>query len=374
MASLLVVGGGVLGTLHSYLAISAGLQVTHLERTMVPAAASVRNFGLIWVSGRRAGAELKLALRARQIWGEIGLKIPDTGFRAHGSLTVAQNEAELHVTELAAKMDDADIRGFEFINGVDLLKLEPNLGKKVLGALRCNQDAIVEPGTVLTAIREYLLKTTTLYKWKPNSEVVDFKSSSDSFYIRTATGEKLTADYIVIVPGADHQGVFREFFDGASIRRVRLYMGATESVNYRLKHSIANADSYRYYPAFANCDLKSLKAQDSIAAAFNMQLLLSQRLDGTFTIGDTHQYEEPFPFEIEEAPFTYLIKEINNIFDSSTKIVRRWDGIYSQTTNNEIYYRNRIKTNVHVISGLGGRGNTLSPAIAEETLKSFAII
>jgi glycine/D-amino acid oxidase-like deaminating enzyme len=48
-----------------------GFEVVHLEREPAPRGASVRNSGLIWVSGRAAGAELDLALRARARWGEI---------------------------------------------------------------------------------------------------------------------------------------------------------------------------------------------------------------------------------------------------------------------------------------------------------------
>ena len=49
----------------------------------------MRNFGLVWVSGRRSGAELDVARRARRRWEEIGAAVPGIGFRPTGSLTVA---------------------------------------------------------------------------------------------------------------------------------------------------------------------------------------------------------------------------------------------------------------------------------------------
>ena len=52
---VVVVGGGVLGTMHAVAARRRGLDVLHLEREPEPRGASVRNFGLIWVSGRAAG-------------------------------------------------------------------------------------------------------------------------------------------------------------------------------------------------------------------------------------------------------------------------------------------------------------------------------
>ena len=91
----MIVGGGVLGTMHAVMARRRGFSVMHLEREPEARGASVRNFGLVWVSGRRAGPELALALRARELWEEIAASAPGTGFRPAGSLTLATREAEL---------------------------------------------------------------------------------------------------------------------------------------------------------------------------------------------------------------------------------------------------------------------------------------
>ena len=91
----MIVGGGVLGVMHALLARRRGLDVIHLERERDARGASLRNFGLIWVSGRSAGPELALAQRARTLWEELGALVPAAGFRPHGSLTVALGDAEM---------------------------------------------------------------------------------------------------------------------------------------------------------------------------------------------------------------------------------------------------------------------------------------
>jgi glycine/D-amino acid oxidase-like deaminating enzyme len=77
---IVIVGGGVLSTMHAMQARSRGLDVVHLEREAGPRGASVRNFGLVWVSGRAPGPELALAQRARTLWQELGgrrqLRVP----------------------------------------------------------------------------------------------------------------------------------------------------------------------------------------------------------------------------------------------------------------------------------------------------------
>jgi glycine/D-amino acid oxidase-like deaminating enzyme len=129
----------------------------------------------------------------------------------------------------------------------------------------------------------------------------------------------------------------------------------------------------RYYPAFKDLPLDTLPAQDPIAAQFHMQLLLVPRWDHSFTIGDTHEYEEPFSHEILETPYNHLRKVISAIFGSpAPTITRRWSGNYSQVTNSdEVYFRREIAPGAVVVTGGGGRGNTISPAIAEETIASW---
>jgi glycine/D-amino acid oxidase-like deaminating enzyme len=52
-----IVGGGVLGTTHAWEAVQRGHTVVQIEREAEARGATVRNFGLVWVSGR-AGFEL----------------------------------------------------------------------------------------------------------------------------------------------------------------------------------------------------------------------------------------------------------------------------------------------------------------------------
>ena len=81
--------------MHAVSAVERGFDVVQIEREADVRGASLRNFGLVWVSGRAAGAELDLALKARARWEEVAERHPGTGFRANGSVTVARSDAEL---------------------------------------------------------------------------------------------------------------------------------------------------------------------------------------------------------------------------------------------------------------------------------------
>src|SRR6185437_1432029 len=208
------------------LARRRGFAVTHLEREPEGRGASVRNFGLVWVSERRAGPELALALRARGLWESIAADAPGTGFRPHGSLTIAGDEAELAVPALRASLAGPD------------------------------------------------------YTWLPGLEAVEVAANG----VRDQLGTWHRGDLVVLCTGANFTGLagphltaaraLAKDADGVGLRRVRLQMLQTDPLPGSLTTSVADGDSLRYYPAFDVPSRDALPAQVPVAAANRAQLLL----------------------------------------------------------------------------------------------------
>ena len=370
---VIVIGGGVIGTMHAWRLIERGFEVVQLERDPKPTMASVRNFGLVWVGGRRAGEELDVALRARQLWSDLASKAPRLSFRANGSLTVARSAAELKVLEQSMALDDAESRGWSLLTPAEARKVNPVLDGNFLAALHCSLDAAVEPASVLTSIREHLMLTDS-YTWVPNTEVVDVLESAHGISVEAADGTVFPGELAVVCPGADHSSLFAGEFAAAPLRRVRLQMFSTQPLGVELTTSIADGDSLRYYPAYEVPALAELPAQHPVAEAAKMQLLMVQRTDGSLTIGDTHEYDEPFDFALREPEYDYLIQVAEDILGRRLpKVARRWSGVYSQRTDGAVCDRQFIGERIVMVTGPGGRGNSLSPAIAEDTLQEWGI-
>ncbi len=358
--------------MHAWWALQRGDEVVQIECDAEARSASVRNFGLVWVSGRRDGAELDLALRARELWEQIGVRVSGLGFRPHGSLTVALDGAEAAAMQAYAAGDGARQRRTEWLDGAGARAVNPAVGGVVAGALWCHSDAIVESRVALAAMRtemavngRYRFIAGRRVRERRGTEVIDH------------CGERHGGDAVIVCTGAEHDGLDAEHLSAAPLRRCRLQMMQTAPAELSLTTSIADADSMRYYPAYEHLDLSGLAPQPPVAVANRMQLLMVQRLDGSLTIGDTHTYDDdpttqPFAFDVDEAPYGHLIERAEAILGRSLPpIQRRWAGVYSQlaptASAGAVYHHGEIEPGVVAVTGPGGRGMTLAPAIAEQT-------
>lgn len=203
---------------------------------------------------------------------------------------------------------------------------------------------------------------------------------------RAVTGTRVVDDHgrahdgdaVIVCTGAAHGGLVRDLAGELPVRRVRLQMMQTAPLGEQLTTAIADGDSFRYYPAYAGTALEALQRshnQDSVAAEHRMQLLCVQRLHGGLTIGDTHEYAEPFAFDITEAPYTYLTNLVEELLGRSLPPIRhRWSGVYSQCLEpGRLVYREQVAEGVWVVTGPGGRGMTLGPAIGEQTADEMGL-
>ena len=96
--------------------------------------------------------------------------------------------------------------------------------------------------------------------------------------------------------------------------------------------------------------------------------------DGGLTIGDTHEYAEPFGFDLDEDAYDHLRTRAETLLGAPIPPVRRrWAGVYSEVdptaAGHALYHRSEVEPGVVLVTGPGGRGMTCSPAIAEETFR-----
>jgi FAD dependent oxidoreductase TIGR03364 len=366
MKQAIVVGGGILGTWHAIALTRAGYTVQHLEADAAPGGASVRNFGLLWVSGRRSGPELEVARQSRRLWQEMAEVAPGIGFRANGSLTLARTAGERSVMEDFAAQPDASERAITFVEPHECAAINPAVRGAVTGALHCVEDAVVEPRSALGALRGYLNEQEG-YAFHTGRRVVVMEENA----VVDSTGTRWEGDVVVLATGAAFDHLPGTEHLSTLLRRVRLQMLETAPFASQLSTSLADADSLRYYPAYEVVDRESLGLQSPVASAHQLQLLLVQRLDGGLTIGDTHTHGEPFDFALSEEPSDELLARASALLGTPLPpVTRRWEGVYPQCIDGDICFRHEVSPGVWLVTGPGGRGMTCAPGIANGTLSA----
>jgi glycine/D-amino acid oxidase-like deaminating enzyme len=235
-----------------------------------------------------------------------------------------------------------------------------------VAGLFCGRDAAVESRVALGAMREWMAASGR-YEYLPGRELVGIGESE----VIDHRGDHHHGDQVWICLGATLSGFAAELFEGEPLRRVRLNMAETERFERPLTTSVANGDSFRYYPGFRDDASDVLSPQEPLASQYAIQLLCQQRLHGGLTIGDTHEVDAPGLFETWDRPMDLIVEAARALIgDDVPAIERRWSGVYHQidaSRSDELYYRRALGAGVTAITGAGGRGMTLAPAIAEES-------
>jgi glycine/D-amino acid oxidase-like deaminating enzyme len=202
------------------------------------------------------------------------------------------------------------------------------------------------------------------YTWLACTTAVDV----DTGLVVDHRRDKHTADHVIICPGARSDGFAAALVEGQPVRRVQLQMLQTAPLGERLTTSLADGNSLRYYPAFDVPARDELPSPDPLVSEMGIQLLVSQRAGGELTVGDTHRYQEPFDFAVDERPLSYLLARLEALLGRPLPpVVRRWTGVYSEATDGRLCHRRDVLPGVTLVTAPGGRGMTLAPALAEQT-------
>src|SRR4029079_6918205 len=88
---------------------------------------------------------------------------------------------------------------------------------------------------------------------------------------------------------------------------------------------------WRSHPARTSPARSRRPPRTAAAERARAQLLLVQRADGGLTIGDTHEYAEPFGFDLNEDSYAPRRVRAETLLGAPIPPVRRrWAGVYSE--------------------------------------------
>jgi FAD dependent oxidoreductase TIGR03364 len=373
---VVVVGAGVLGSFHAYFAARRGWRVLLIERGDWPGEASVRNFGTLMAGAMTPGDWHRRGLESIALYRELAAQV-GFEFNNTGSLYAVTTPAESAVVEEFARLGPE--RGYrcEMLEPAHAVALNPLLNREsVRQALYFPDDARVEPRGLFRRLIPWLTRELHV-EYRPANVAVNVTPGGGGACVRTADGSEFRARHAIVCNGADLRTLFPERFAAAKFERCKLLMMRTISQpESRLPMTLASGLTLRRYPSFKMCKSWSRLASEAAAPGVlerGIHILMVQDADGSFVVGDSHEYSTgDFDERLDSRTEALILSEAQKLVQlGNWEIAERWHGVYGMPKDAELY-RETIGGAVHLVTGIRGKGMTTGPAVARETIDSLA--
>ncbi|MBL0744522.1 TIGR03364 family FAD-dependent oxidoreductase [Chryseolinea lacunae] len=370
-ADIAIVGAGIVGLAHAYMALKKGHRVVMFERDQFAVGASVRNFGLSWPIGQEPSVGLDYALRARQHWQEVAR---EAGFwmKPNGSLHVVYHDDEWDVLQEFMERYAASPFQCALLTPAQVKEKSAVVKQQGLrGALWSATEGTVNPREAIRRIPLWLQEKYGLIL-KFGHVVTEIALPR----VKTAR-ETWNVSKVFVCSGADFETLYPEVFDQHPVSKCKLHMmKAVTAKPVDLGPTLCAGLTLRHYAAFGKCpSLSKVDARyDRESEAYKnhgVHVLLAQNAAGELIIGDSHHYSrtvEPFDSEeVNDIILNYLrsFAELGDL-----RITERWHGVYPKVQGN-INLTVHPEPGVTIVTGMGGAGMTLSFGLAEKNIEAL---
>ena len=358
-----VVGAGIVGLAHAWMAARRGLSVVVFDRTTRAVGATVRNFGMVWPIGQPAGELYRLALRSRELWLELQAAQAVAANQC-GSLHLAHHADELAVLEEFCAKQTHDCR---LLSVRETLQHAPIANPDgLVGSLWSPTELRVDPRVTAASIAAWL-QADHQVRVNTATPVVSVRDG----ILTSADGQQWRARRTVICSGSDLHTLFPDVLQSSGLVLCKLQMLRTVAQpSIRQQAHVASGLTLRHYHSFEDCaSLASLRKrfaeQNADLDRYGIHVMATQSANGEFILGDSHEYGDRIsPFDKSQID-DLILQELRKIIrlDDWT-IKERWHGVYAKHPHQPIFEA-EPQPGVHVCVGPGGAGMTMSFGLAE---------
>jgi glycine/D-amino acid oxidase-like deaminating enzyme len=337
MTSIIVVGGGLVGTATAYFSAREGMDVTLVEQEHTGYGASGRNPGFVWLHCRNPGWPLEISLAGRRLYDELTQDLPvPFEFRAEGGVIYFKTPEQGVVFEEFVKARQADGLDMELIDGKTVRELVGPIRPDVLGASFCSNDAQINTPTVVAALAAGARAEGV--DLREGVEVTALVESGGSVVgVETEQG-RITADIVVIATGAWTRALLAEHGIDANIGIERLQVLATAPRPLDIRPVVYGPLAAKQYALFT--DLASWNIDDFLAPYETetgnwMLQLVSQRANGETLIGCPMDYPEGVTHDVTLKGLRDISLAIIDDFPGlrDVGIDRMWAGVLPFTSD-----------------------------------------
>ena len=357
-----VVGAGVIGLAHALAAARSGARVVVVDRDAQANGASIRNFGLITVTGQQRGDLWRLARRSRDVWSEIagpaGIAI-----ESHGLAMVAQRPEAAAVLEAFAGTEMAEDAAW--ISGPRAAEhVGPLRPRKLEGVLIARPDLRVDSRLAIPALASWLAEAKGV-EIRRGVAVLRVESGR----LESAEGD-IAARAIVVCPGDDFRSLFPDRLK--DLTRCKLQMLRLAPPPWRTPWSFMSDLSLLRYAGYAALpEAAALRAR--LAAdrpdhlANGVHLIVVHNADGSLVVGDSHHYAAtPDPFR-SSAVDDLILEEFERVTGApAPPVLERWTGTYA--SGSDQFVIDTPAAGVRLVTITNGVGASIAFGLAEKVM------
>jgi FAD dependent oxidoreductase TIGR03364 len=374
-AEVAIVGAGILGLAHAYLAAKAGKSVVVLEKSPRAAGASVRNFGMVWPIGQPAGPMLALALRSRELWLEI-LSQANLPRRETGSLHLTYRADEAAVAQEFSEAGPKLGYPCSWLKPREVLERSQAVQPEGLaGALWSSTEFTVDPRQIL-----HLLPVFLAEQYKVQFVFGTAVTAIEHPVLHTGGGQ-WQAETVIVCSGDDFETLYPQHYATSGLTRCKLQMMRTapQTNGWQLGPSLAAGLTLRFYPAFQVCKAlpvlsRRIAEETPEYDRWGIHALVSQTVDGALTLGDSHEYGLAVDiFNKEEIDDIILRYTKQFLRAPDLTVAERWYGVYAKHPEKPLVVM-QPEDGVRIVASPGGSGMTLSFGVAEQSIKALGFI
>lgn len=365
MFDIAIVGSGIIGLAHAYAAARRGLRVVVIDREREVTGASIRNFGLINVTGQGAGETWERAVRTREIWAEVapeaGIPVLQTGMLVAGRLPEAAN-----VLEALSKTREGEL--CEMVTPRQVAETFPMVRQKGLTAgLWSPYELRVEARPAIALLSKWLARAWGVRFMRP-VQVLKVEPPR----LETSAGI-IRASRCVVCPGDDLRTLYSELFLSFGIIRTKLHMMRLSSPGWRSRAvfmSDLTMARYRGYSELpeAKALMDRLQKERSAELDNGVHLIVTQSHDDSLVVGDSHtDGDTPDPFQPEHID-RLIRSEAARVLDlGEAAPVERWVGTYTKAPNRDTLVE-VTGTDSRLVVTTSGSGMSTCFAVGEEVI------
>lgn len=370
---VIVVGAGIVGLAHAYTAAQRGLKVLVIERDAACAGASVRNFGFVTVTGQRAGAHWRRAMRSRELWAAIA---PQAGIEVlHQGLWLTARRPAAHAV-LEAFMQTEMAPGCELLTPQAAAARHPALRTAGLrSVLYSPHELRVESRTAIPRMA----------RWLAEAQGVDFRFGEAVLDVAPPRVRTVRATYaaerVVVCTNADPGSLYAPEWAAHGLRQCQLQMlRVRPQAGFELKGSVMGDLSLMRYEGY--CAMESAQAlrqqlqnEEHESLAHGIHLIVVQSADGSLVVGDSHHYgapggPAPAPFAQEHVDALILRHLCEALQLTEASVLERWVGTYPVSSSEPCIVQ-APDSATRLVAVTSGSGASTALGLAEEVFAAW---